>query len=336
MRRAAATRTLGALAAVAVVVASAAGCATTPGASATAEELRAAFAPCGMSVEATYEARSFLVDMVETWYPVGSVLEARREPEDEGNHLPGRITTPDGTEVPLVVHYTDWPGIDWALAHDAPVWVGVVDPAEWEDRPMVAAVMIQAPDGGIVFAGECRGVILDEPLHTILGADADAILAQVPTVDDATARELLGMELERPAAGPTILNPEDTPAEVLDRLGRVRLNIRVTDSLGTGEDIPGVCLHITEGWSDCLPADAVAVDGSDLMAYVGAEERVELWLVRGGDVTNAIGLLGTVDVPAGTDEIDVLVHTADNDLTLLASAPEGEADLVEQVDDATS
>ncbi|MCR6688372.1 hypothetical protein [Cellulomonas sp.] len=120
MRRGAWARAARLAAAAAVVLLCAAGCATTPGASATAEELRAAFAPCGMSVEATYEARSFLVDMVETWYPVGSVLEARREPEDEANHLPARITTPDGTEVPLVVHYTDWPGIDWALAHDAP------------------------------------------------------------------------------------------------------------------------------------------------------------------------------------------------------------------------
>ncbi|WP_228373498.1 hypothetical protein [Demequina gelatinilytica] len=176
--------------AAACLVTMAAACAVEPGADATAEDLRSAFGACDGSPGEGASPAEFLVDTVQEWFELSAVEDAVRDPDGDRQTFPATFETSDGDTWVAEVHASYWPGIDWALANGAPVWIGL---EEHGGDDYVATVMVQAGDGGIVFPGECMDASLDGPLHELLGDGADAVLAQLPYVDDAAARDLLGV-----------------------------------------------------------------------------------------------------------------------------------------------
>jgi hypothetical protein len=316
--------TTGALVLVAMLLA---GCAGVPGEGASAQELREAFAGCGHDggEGAIYTPEEYLLDVVESWYLVGNVQEATRNPQGERHTLPATVRTTDGESLDVEVHTGHWPGIDWAVAHDIPVWFGVVDPKDFDGRPIATVTMFTAPDGGVVFTGDCQDRLLDRPAHAALGADADALLGKLPTMADEAARALFASEPSDDASRPVILNPEDAPAELLAGLDQVALNVRITQALGSGESGLTLCTHIAEGWGDCLPTTSEYLEPSELWAYLNEERAVELWLLDEADPTRAIGVLGVIHVPEGVDALDVVVDTTHLDadpLPVDATAPD--------------
>lgn len=315
------TRVFAGIAAGALAVTVLASCASGLGADPSADDLRREFGGCSLGGRVEGQpSREFLVDYVGEWRELASVVRAEREPgPDGGRGLASQVRTDDG-DLTIEIHPSYWPGLDWAIAHKARVWLGMPDPkaAGQEDVVSAAVVLIETPDGEVFFPGECQDQILDSPLHELLGVDADAILAKIPLVDDETARDLLGMETPEPSASaPVILNPQDAPQELLDSLDQVRLYVRITQGIARDESGPALCSHIDEGWGDCLTTTDNLVDGDDVFAYLNDTRSLELWLLDRADTTKPIGWLGTLDVPADARSVHVEIDTAGLDLDSL-------------------
>lgn len=81
-----------------------------------------------------------------------------------------------------------WPGIDWGLAHDSEVWIGMSTLTEGNVR----MVMVVTPSREVFFAGSCSDTYRAY-FYSALGDRAGELLAGLPAVDPADAYDYLGL-----------------------------------------------------------------------------------------------------------------------------------------------
>lgn len=139
---------------------------------------------------------------------------------------PGLIKTTDvevqtvsGDTETVRLHSTFWPGMEWAFAHDAEVWLALADP-DYTKPGTVDYVLIETPRGEVFFPGYCLDGALRIPLHEALGPDSDQLLAGLPLVEPGKAREYLGIEEptpEEPHPDRVIPNPDTVDASVSEK-----------------------------------------------------------------------------------------------------------------------
>jgi hypothetical protein len=80
------------------------------------------------------------------------------------------------------VHFSYWPGVDWALAHNADVWFGLADASDretygYEVDGVAEFALVILGDGRAFFPGNCR---VYEALAGSLGSDLNPLLSTAP------------------------------------------------------------------------------------------------------------------------------------------------------------
>ena len=81
-----------------------------------------------------------------------------------------------------------WPGVDWGLANDSEVWIGMSTLVEGNVR----MVMVVTPTQEVFFAGSCSDMFRAY-FYDVLGDRAGELLAGLPGVDPAHAYDHLGL-----------------------------------------------------------------------------------------------------------------------------------------------
>jgi hypothetical protein len=194
----------------------------------------------------------------------------------------------------IAIHSSFLPGIEWAIGSGGKAYVSIA--SEQFVREMVAVTMIDPVDGPFFFAGLCQYDGMTEGLLTRLGPRYDRVLSKVlGRTDREGILALLSTEVPAHTTGPTILNPEDAPADLLNQLARITLAIEVP-AAWSGSPLT-LCPKIDEGWNDCIPLASAAGKPVPLDVYVGPSRKMELWVTdANADLANPITSLGVLDL----------------------------------------
>ena len=310
-----------------------------PVVSASAEELAAAFALSSEPPADWGNGPARDADRPAEWERLTSVENA--DPAPSTGAVRERVVVhTDGEPARTIELHTGYrPGIDWALAHDAEVWLLMADKAAIPGYD-VAAVMILTPTE-VFFPGGCMDRTYGTLVRDRFGGDARAVMRQLTQMSNQEAAELLGVAPTpdpepEPGPRPVVLNPADAPPGLLASLNSIRLNVRITQALGLGETSPALCTRIPAGWNDCLNTDAVTVAGDTLSpVYVDDSGQLEFWLIGEGGLRRPLGYLGTVIIPdAGTTfhTVSLTVNTTDLDPTTLPTTSTNTTGLLRDVE----
>jgi len=234
------------------------------------------------------------------WIPIvdsDAVVEATRAHSGERWTFPAVIRRPDRLLETVQIHASFWPGIDWGLANKAKVWLAMADASA--DTDLVAYVVVVASDGSVFFPGDCQET-LRQGLIRSFGSEysdvARALSGKTPSEID-TLLQVSSGATSTPEASPAVvvLNPETAPRALLDSLQRVVIHFRLKTPLGRSFTI---CTKVSAGWNDCFVADETAGTGLVMNGYVGADRRVEVWLLdEQGNLAQPIRRIGDVLVP---------------------------------------
>lgn len=163
-----------------VILLAACGSSGPPGPDASIEDLNAAFGNCSEGDDWGGPAAAF-VD-VQQWVRVSRVVSANRDGTVRTPTVPSTVVAADGATHTLSVHFSYWPGVDWALANDAGAWFGIADPSiretyGYEVDGVVEFALVVLADGRAFFPGNCR---LYEALASVLGSDVNPLLSTAP------------------------------------------------------------------------------------------------------------------------------------------------------------
>lgn len=287
------------------------------------EALGPYFGACSQSrVENTVDAAEYVAATTD-WVQVQDIVEARRSPDGQRNTQAGQIISTSGDPVDIRIHYSLWPGIDWAIANGGEAWLAMADP-ELAGKGFVDYVMVVTSDGNVFFPGDCQDQLLTAPLHQRLGDRADQLLAELPHLQPGVARPHLGVAAPpQPDPRDTILNPQDADPALLATLRPVGIDLSTTAVIGDGSFT--ICSRIAAGWNDCARADRVTTEGVGLSGFVDDSGILEFWLLDAdADVSAPLGKLGQVSVAGLASPFTVVIDTSDIDPTNIT----GSANLV--------
>lgn len=197
----------------------------------------------------------------------------------------------------LVVHSSMLPGISWGLAQGARVYVALA--SKNLEREMVAYAIVEMPDGTHFFPGECNYEALTLPMERMLGSQYDSAVASIIGLTDAAQiAKVLTSSMANPAGSPTgspvILNPEDSPLDLLRSLGRVTLALHLPlDWTGPYT----VCSKIPVGWNDCISLTKGRVAVPLVNAYTDDSEIVAFWILdENATLTHPLQKVGVIDL----------------------------------------
>jgi hypothetical protein len=241
--------------------------------------------PSGVSVlDTASEGRTVAIDLAVKEYDLAT------------DTFPG-----NAAKVPIAIHTSMLPGAAWAISEGGRVFVTLA--SKGLEREMVAYTLVKPSAGSYFFAGECQFESLTAPLRQSLGSRYDSVMENIIGVTDAN--EMVALVEGRQPVGtasadiPTVLNPEDTSREVLDKLRRVTLAL----SIPAGWTGPyTVCTKIAEGWNDCIALYGGRAETTLVDVYFNDGKQIDVWLLdENADVAHPIELLGTIDL-SGVDE----------------------------------
>ena len=159
----------------------------------------------------------------------------------------------------------------------------------------LAASVVSRPDGSLFLPGECQFQLLTEPLRRRLGDSYDAVLTGIiGETDPEKIMAALGYIDVSESSGPVILSPGEVPDALLNSLTHVTIALQVPPDWA-GPYVIGT--RIAEGWNEAASL-ATELDKPILLgAYLGADRRLEVWLLDGGgDVSAPIQLPATLDL----------------------------------------
>lgn len=192
---------------------------------------------------------------------------------------------------PIDIHLSRFPGLYWALSNGGRAFLAL---EHLGDREMVGYALVRTKEGKHFFAGGGAYESLTLPARELLGERMDAVLDQlVGMTDEKAILELLYGPPSPTPSPPVILDPAETPKDILRSLDTVSLTVERPEGwVGPFT----LCTRIEEGWNEC--AD-MSQEGSlpQTVSYVGSTRRLELWLLdRDANVLDPIQLLGTIDL----------------------------------------
>jgi hypothetical protein len=195
------------------------------------------------------------------------------------------------------------PGAAWAVSEGGSVFLALA--SKGLEREMVAYTLVKPAAGSYFFAGECQFVSLTAPLRQSLGSQYDFAMQKIIGVTDAY--EMTALVEGPPPVGtaspdiPTVLNPEDTSREVLDRLRQVTLAL----SIPAGWTGPyTVCTKIAQGWNDCVALNGGRAGTTLVDVYFDDGKQIEVWLLdENADLAHPLELLGTIDLSAVNEKV---------------------------------
>lgn len=241
---------------------------------------------------------------VERWLEVLEVPERFRDPDlmdvFESRIVELRVAPVESlssvgaprTE-PVDIHLSFFPGLDWALSNGGRAFLALEHVG---DREMVGYALVRTQDGGHFFAGQGGYEGLTLPARELLGERMDVVLDElVGMTDERAILELLYGPPQPTPSPPVILDPAETPEDVLRSLDAVSLVVERPEGWVGPYTL---CTRIEEGWNEC--ADMAGVGRlPEIIAYVGPTRRLELWLLdQDATVLAPIQQLGTIDLRA--------------------------------------
>lgn len=296
-------------------------------ADASAAELGKAFGACSAEIAGEGGSPIRTVAGTEEWVAAIAVNADQRPEIGVRKTSDAEVQTADGDKKTVRLHSSFWPGIEWAFANDARVWLAMADPEYWVPGT-VEYVLIETAGGEVFFAGECVDELLRIPLENELSPDSNTLLAGLPLVPPGEVTKYLGIEEvtpEEPGPDRRILNPDSVDASVLEPLTLIGMQLTTNGAIGDGTFT--ICTRIPVGWNECVSANDQSVEGWNLNAYIDDSGKLEFWLLNGdADVSQPLGKIGEIDVPGS--EIKVFVDTS----TISADGAVTSADLVTLID----
>jgi hypothetical protein len=239
---------------------------------------------------------------------------------------------PDGfvpTQVLISPGPADVAPYRWAGDHGARVFVAVGSPADDDPAPPVLLTLVEPSGAPPVVVGECAYEDLWRFLRARLGEDTGRFLASVvglpgpeivARLAEATAART-ATTTTLPPWRDLVLDPVETPRDLLERLNSVGLSVDVPDAwYGHGWALCAIvhpdgkvagtgCVDLNESWlqprSVC---EGVGADGEPTgrcreipphdpswVVYVPEDGRVELWVTDSAD--RPVQLVGEVVLP---------------------------------------
>ncbi len=189
-----------------------------------------------------------LVTGISKWV---QAVEVEGERRNDGR-VPVTIRDAEGRTSEARLIGSAWPGVDWGLANDSEVWIGMSTLTEGNVR----MVMVVTPTQEVFFAGSCSDTYRTY-FYSALGDRAGELLASLPDVDPANAYDHLGLPdpyaSEEPNEPDVInLNDERVDPAVLDPLHGIELSVAISDVVGDGSLV--VCTKIDAGsMAACRP-----------------------------------------------------------------------------------
>ncbi|WP_029289285.1 hypothetical protein [Cellulomonas sp. HZM] len=276
--------------------------AAAPPSDASDSELAASFGSCGSDDPGESSGAQSFLSTITSWQQVTAVEDAVRQGKGDQHTYPATMVTTSESRIEVRIHDSFWPGIDWALAHDDPVWIGLG--VAGFDPDTVGTVMVLTPQD-VFFAGRCADDIFTKPVHAAYGAATRDVMTRLTSATTKTAAQaVLGTTpVPTPSDVPPILAPGEGHDELLATLTSVSIHATISKALGVGETSPALCTHIAAGWSDCISTDdRTATKGFDFTGYVDTDGKLEFWLLgEDTDVTKPLVYLGTVQLPIERD-----------------------------------
>lgn len=189
------------------------------------------------------------------------------------------------------------------LARGAELLVGVLDP-ETSD-PYVGPLVSLRPTGEAVFLGHC-GVLSSTELVQYVEYLVSTGISSTPaeTVVGLVSDPQAMAELEDWTVGPTplswleqdpdrrLLDPQETPAEILAQLSVVMVAIDIPDSW---RSLPAtICTKAPLGWNHCSSLELDDI-GIEIFSYTVPGSNLEVWLLDlAADTSQPIARLGTI------------------------------------------
>jgi hypothetical protein len=198
------------------------------------------------------------------------------------------------------IHLSYFPGLDWALSNGGRAFLALA--AEGFDREIVVYALIRTKNGEHFFAGQGGYEGLTLSARQLLGERMDAVLDElVGMTDERAILELLYGPPSPTPSPPVILDPAETPKEVLRSLDTVSLVVERPEGWVGPYTL---CTKIDEGWNECADM-AGAGRLPDTIAYVGLSRQLGLWLLDwDASVLDPIQLLGTIDLRASEQVVE--------------------------------
>ncbi|HKX74315.1 MAG TPA: hypothetical protein VJR05_02905 [Acidimicrobiia bacterium] len=189
------------------------------------------------------------------------------------------------------------------LARGAELLVGVLDP-ETSD-PYVGPLVSLRPSGEAVFVGSCGVLsstelvqyveylvstgISSTPAETVIGlvSDPQAMATLEDWTRGPTPPSWLDQDPDR-----RLLDPQETPAEILAQLSVVMVAIDIPDSW---RSLPAtICTKAPLGWNHCSSSELDDI-GIEIFSYTVPGSNLEVWLLDpAADTSQPIARLGTI------------------------------------------
>jgi len=194
------------------------------------------------------------------------------------------------SERKLRMHGSFLEGLDWANGNpDAEVYLGI---GGKDHDGQVLFAMVVGKDGEVAFAGECQRSALTDPLLARFDEDPAKIRDLVGLVGPGLEAAVL--EAPPDPVKVSVLNPEDTEAEVLAKLTLVTVRLDVPAEWSGPATI---CTRVAEGWNDCVPLDGSVKFPTTLSAYVNDTGVIEVWLLdEAATLTQPVQKLGETTI----------------------------------------
>jgi hypothetical protein len=225
----------------------------------------------------------------------------------------------------ITIHNTMLPAIDWALANEATVHLGLGQGGDGEEE--VLLTLVTEATGSHFFGGNCQFDGLTSPLRAHLGARYDETMEQlIGMTDGDEILKLLGPETEPDAPTEMILNPEDADPATLEKLSVVTLALAVPQGWAGPYTI---CTAIQEGWNDCIDVSSAAGETTLIDAYYADDKRLEVWLLdENAALASPLQHLGTADLSLVPEAILEHPSGAVVQLSLEGTRAESSAELI--------
>jgi hypothetical protein len=280
------------------------------------DELAQRFGECSYAGDVDSAPPVEFLGIAERWVEIDSIPSAVSVPAtaSEGRTVaiglavkeydPATDTFPgNAAKVPIAIHTSMLPGAAWAISEGGRVFVALA--SKGFEREMVAYTLVKPAAGSYFFAGECQFQSLTAPLRQSLGSRYDSFMESIIGVTDA--KEIVALVEGPPPVGTasadisTVLNPEDTSREVLDRLRQVTLAL----SIPAGWTGPyTVCTKIAQGWNDCVALNGGRAGTTLVDVYFDDGKQIEVWLLdENADLAHPLELLGTIDLSAVNEKV---------------------------------
>lgn len=171
---------------------------------------------------------------VERWLEVLAVPERFREPglmevfesrivDLEVAPVTSLTSVGEPRTEPIDIHLSRFPGLYWALSNGGRAFLAL---EHLGDREMVGYALVRTKEGKHFFAGGGAYESLTLPARELLGERMDAVLDQlVGMTDEKAILELLYGPPSPTPSPPVILDPAETPKDILRSLDTVSLTV---------------------------------------------------------------------------------------------------------------